>query len=113
MAKLFVQTLADLRYGETHRELTAAMQELVAAVNHTNKAGELTFKVRIKPGSGGSLEITDQISVKKPELPRGSSIFFATAENDLVRNDPRQATLPGLRNIDVSTGEIREVANGK
>ena len=110
--KLFSQTLAELRFGESEQELTAKLAELVAAVGNTHKAGKLVFELKVKPGPSGSVQIDDVITLKKPELPKGASLFFADDNNDLQRNDPRQAMLPGLRTVDQSTGEIREVAHG-
>lgn len=106
--KSFNIVLGELRFGETLDELTSKMAELVAAVGNTQKVGEITIKLKLKPGAGGSIEITDEIKAKIPELPKGSSLFFATPENNLVRNDPRQQALP-LKSVDSGVGQLKEV----
>jgi hypothetical protein len=40
------------------------------------------------------LLIESQVKTKLPEPERGMTIFYATEDNKLVRNDPRQQTLP-------------------
>jgi hypothetical protein len=98
-ARPFTDVLRDARYGELHEELTNQLNELVKAVGDTNKAGQLTLTIKFKPSSGGAIEMFDEVKLKKPELPKGSSIFFATVENNLVRNNPRQPELTGLREV--------------
>lgn len=111
MPKPFDTVLRDIRYGECLDELTEQMAELVAAVSNTNKAGSLTITFKLKPAGGGSIELTDDIKSKVPTLPKGSSIFFATPDNNLVRNDPRQPELSGLKSVAEKPAEpIREVA---
>ena len=112
MSKPFDHTLRELRFGECLDELSAEMSKLVAAVGNTGKAGSVTLTIKLKPAGGGSVEVADDIKSKIPTLPKGSSIFFATPENNLVRNDPRQPDLSGLKTVcvDKATGEMKEVA---
>jgi hypothetical protein len=44
-----------------------------------------------------TLMLEDAITVARPTLERGTTIFFATDDNVLMRNDPRQPELPNLR----------------
>jgi hypothetical protein len=91
--------LRDHRSGMTHDELSDALQELVAAVTAEGKGGTLTFKIKIKPaGKSGALEVTDEIKVSAPAQTRSASIFYATPENHLIRDDPKQTKLE-LRQI--------------
>jgi len=50
------------------------------------------------------------VKTKLPEPERGMTIFYATDDNRLVRNDPRQQQLP-LRvvEMDQPKGDLKEV----
>ncbi|HEY2250933.1 MAG TPA: hypothetical protein VGH74_07715 [Planctomycetaceae bacterium] len=95
----FSDLLRELRYGEALDELSAALNELVAHCVASNKPGELTLKLKLKPSKSGAIEITDAVTVAGPKPERGSSLFFATPENNLIRNNPRQTNLD-LRQVD-------------
>lgn len=90
----FYDFLREHRNGVTHDELADALNELVAAVIEENKAGTLTFTVAIKPmGKSDGFDVSAEIKTKPPKKTPGSSVFFATPDNNLVRQDPRQATM--------------------
>lgn len=92
--------LREHRGGTTHAELSDALQELVDSVVDEGKAGKLTFSISIKPaGKSGGLEVSDEIKLTPPKKTKSASIFFASPENSLVRQDPRQTTM-----------ELREIA---
>lgn len=97
--------LRDLRFGEALDEASDAFNALVQAVESTGKAGELTITLKLKPSTAGAIEVTDDIKAKVPKLAKGSSLFFATPEGNLVKNDPRQMSLAGLK--EVTTPETR------
>lgn len=94
MGRPFADLLREHRNGSTHDELSDAMQALVAAVVEEGKVGRLTLTISIKPmGRGDGLEVAADIKVAAPKPSPGVSIFFASPENNLVRQDPRQAAL--------------------
>jgi hypothetical protein len=94
MARAFGDLLREHRNGSTHDELSDAMRDLVAAVVEENKVGKLTLTISIKPmGRGDGLEVAADIKVAAPKSRPGVSIFFASPENSLVRQDPRQTAL--------------------
>lgn len=98
-ARPFYDFLREHRNGITHDELADALNELVTAVTEENKAGTLTFTVSIKPmGKSDGLEVSADIKIKPPKKTAGVSIFFATPENNLQRQDPRQQSME-LRDI--------------
>lgn len=109
MTKPFTDVLRDLRFGAAVDEISAEFAKLVQAVETTGKAGELTLTLKLKPSTAGSIEVTDDVKAKLPALAKGSSLFFATVEGNLVRNDPRQQPLPGLYD---ATHHGREVNHG-
>lgn len=105
----FTDTVVALRFGTLNDDLTAEQNKLVAICASTGKVGELKLTLKLKPGKGGQIEVFDDIAVKAPKEERGSSIMFATPENNLTREDPRQMSLQGLKSVDMETGELRRV----
>jgi len=104
----FVDTLRAIRFGALEEELAAAMADATIKVRDAGKAGTVTLKIKLTPGKGGQIEIDDDITVKLPKMQRETTLMFDTVEGNLQRDDPRQASLPGLRTvIDHSTGEIK------
>ena len=108
--RTFTSTVDALRFGTLADELTDKLRDLVSVCASTGKAGALTLTLALKPGKGGQIEVFDEIKVKEPKQEKGSTLMFATPENNLQREDPRQLQLDGLRSVDNSTGEIRRVA---
>lgn len=96
----FIRFLQEHRGGATHDEISDQIRDLVAAVTDERKGGKITITMAIKPmGKGDGLEISVESKAAPPKQSPGVSIFFATPENDLQRQDPRQNSL-----------ELREVA---
>jgi hypothetical protein len=109
MSKPFNETIVAMRYGTLNEDLTEALHELVQKCDSTGKKGELTLKLTLKPGKGGQIEIIDDITIKAPKEEKATSIMFATVEGNLIREDPRQLQIEGLRTVDMETGELRKV----
>lgn len=99
----FCNVIDQIRFGNLSDELTDKLNALTIACSDTNKGGELTLSIKIKPGKAGQMEISDNVKVKMPEYARETTLMFATVDGGLQRNDPRQKTLDlsGLK--DVST----------
>lgn len=100
----FHKFLQEHRRGSLHDEICDGLRELVAAVSEEGKSGSLTLKITVKPGGAKSdhLEVADELKVTLPKKVKGTSIFYATPENDLVREDPRQTKME-LREIGPSS----------
>jgi putative aminopeptidase FrvX len=110
--RLFTDVIRDLRFGETLDEISTEFNKLVTAVENTGKAGSLTFTVKIKPSAAGAIEVIDEIKTKLPQLAKGTSLFFATPEGNLVRNNPRQDELPGLKEVPKNEKPLKEAKHG-
>ena len=90
----FMDILRELRGGNVHDQLSDELQALVAAVTQEGKAGTLTLKLTVKPrGKGDGLDVATEITMKPPKETPGVSIFYPTPDNNLVRVDPRQASM--------------------
>lgn len=107
--KEFAETLKQLRYGTLHDELTDALAEAVEAATRTGKKAKLAVVLTLNPMRSGQVEITDDLKLTLPEEQKGSTIMFATPENNLSRDDPRQGQIEGLRTIDAEEREMRTI----
>jgi hypothetical protein len=102
----FSEWLSEQRRGATHTELSEVLNTVTAAVIEHNKIGEITLKVKIKPGGDGMVIVEDEIKSKIPEPGRAANIYFVDDDANLQREDPRQTRLP-LR--EVSNEIVREI----
>lgn len=108
--KPFNDTIVSLRYGTLHDELTEALNKLTNDVTRTGKVGALTLSIKLKPtNNSGQIEVIDDLKVTTPKETKGTTIMFATPENNLTREDPKQLSIDGLRSVDMETGELRRV----
>lgn len=108
----FIDTLRDQRGGACHDELSVKLNDLVAAVRETGKTGELILKLKVAPAGSGKVmvvEVSDEIIVKLPQLPKPSTLFFPTEDNNLQRTDPRQKSF-GLDVVDGGKAPAAETA---
>ncbi len=93
-----VQTLCVLNKGRFIIEAGSQLQELTDAIVDTNKAGELTIKLKVSPsgwkhGRPNQFDFQPDVSIKKPRTDVGKTIFFVTQDNKLTREDPDQAEM--------------------
>jgi hypothetical protein len=111
---MFQETISQINNGAAISELSQALESVVAAVRQTGKAGTLTFTLKVAPASKNTthvLLIESSVKTKLPESERGMTIFYSTDDNQLVRNDPRQQSLP-LRvvELDPQLNQLKEVS---
>jgi hypothetical protein len=102
MPKPFNDTLKELRFGQLVVELGEQVAAIAKACSETGRKGELTLKLVFRPGKAGQLEVFDDVKTKVPQFDRESTLVFVTPDGNLTREDPRQATLPGLRKVDTN-----------
>jgi len=109
---MFQETILQINNGATVAELSEALERVVAAVRLAGKSGSITLTLKVAPASKRStdvLMVESQVRLKLPEPERGVSIFYATDDNRLVRNDPKQQQLP-LRVVDIEQPkQLKEV----
>jgi hypothetical protein len=108
-ARPFLDFLREHRGGATHDDLSEKLQELVANVTAEGKPGKLTFVLTLKPAGtrDGALTVMDEVKLTLPKETKSGSIFFASEDNNLVREDPKQRRLP-LQELN-KRGEAREI----
>ncbi len=93
---MFPETILQINNGAAVAELSDALSKVVAAVRATGKSGSITLTVKVAPAAKNStdvLMVESQVKARMPEPERGMTIFYATEDNRLVRNDPQQQRL--------------------
>lgn len=95
----FASMLAGMKRGAVLGDLDETLKELVAAINKSGKAGEITLKVKITPEARANDDdtrqytLTESIGLKKPRKTRGKCTFFGDEEGNLLRDDPNQSEM--------------------
>jgi hypothetical protein len=111
----FADWIREQRKGDTHEELSAALNDLVSAVTAHNKPGSLTVTFKVEPHKdlADVLVVKDEIKVKAPQAKRTASIFYATRDGNLQRDDPNQMPFDGMTVIEGERQpDVREKAAG-
>lgn len=112
----FADFLRETNRGRTHDELSDGLRDLVARVSDTGKKGALTLTINVEPvkGSEGMLQVTEGVKLRLPEHARASSIFYASDDGNLQREDPNQPAFDSLREVPGSDDpvSIREARDG-
>ena len=101
MSRPFADWLREQSNGRTLDELSDALADVSAAVRETGKKGTLTLTITISPvkNGGGALVVADQVKALAPKPDRRTSVFYADDHGNLTREDPRQPTFEGLREV--------------
>ena len=109
---MFPKAIFEIDNGATLGEFAAALQALNNTVREVGKAGEITLTISVSPASKGNTDVVmvrSKIKSKLPEATRRQTVFYLDDNNQLVRNDPKQQTLP-LRVVDIEQPkELKEV----
>jgi hypothetical protein len=112
--KTFASFVIEQRNGALHAEASEVLAELVKAVQDHNKAGSVTIKITVKPGSKGTntLVVSDDVTIKAPTGDRPAALFFPDEHGNLHRSDPRQQQFP-MRRVEVGPpGPLRRPGGG-
>lgn len=86
----FELQLRHIRKGACLTELSKELQAAVMAVRALNKSATLTLKLKIEPFGDGTFAITEDIATKLPVPNKGHTLFYATDDGRLVRDNPEQ-----------------------
>lgn len=69
---------------------------MIKAVRETGKKGDVTLKLNcamLNTRDENTMKVTPKVTRTIPELDRADTIMFATADGDLLRDDPAQTQL--------------------
>lgn len=112
MSKPFTDVLREINGGSFADELTEALSELILVCRSTGKVGEITMKLKLKPGKAmaPTMTVLHDLKVKAPEFERPEQYFYVKGDNTLLLNDPNQRSLD-LRVVKNDQGEVREIVD--
>lgn len=104
----FAELITLLDRGTVHAEASRVLHDLTAAVADTGKAGTLTITVRLSPlkGSTDQMVVAAQVSSKLPKSEPAAAIFWRDRAGSLVRTDPNQPELDGLRVVEPKAARV-------
>lgn len=101
--------LTQQRKGALNVEGGEALVDLINRVKETRKGGSLVIEIKVAPGPGNSLKVSDDLKLKLPSHDREIALWFAD-ESGLTRRDPDQPDLPFPfavpDGVDAETGEV-------
>lgn len=109
----FADILRDIRGGQVSDQAAVSIQELVAAVREHGKKGTLTLQITVEPmkNNEAALAVSGEVTLKAPKAAPKAAIFFADNDGNLLRDDPRQIALPGLRRVDLPANDnVKEIS---
>lgn len=91
----FLQLMQQHRRGNCLCELSESLRELNKQVQLTGKGGSLTLKISVTPATSlkGAVTVRDEIRITAPKTDKGGSLFYASADGALLRDDPNQQHL--------------------
>lgn len=91
----FTSALGAIRRGAVAAEAAAKMEEVLAAVGLTGKAGSVTVTLKFEPTSvaGDQVLILPTVKAKVPEDPLPPGLFWVDENHQLHDKDPNQGEL--------------------
>jgi hypothetical protein len=103
-ARSFADLLRHIEGGRFLNEISDAMRDLIAEMEdrHADGANKVKAKVKLEFSltfDRGAYDLVPKFEVKLPEVPRARSIFYATPDNNLTPQNPKQMNLD-LRRVD-------------
>ncbi len=113
IARSFSTFLPMVENGQLHGDLSEALREIVAELNDAarERAGKAAAKLSLKLSfklEDGVIEVSGDYDLTLPKKARGRSIFWATPENNLTQQNPRQGSL--FRDVTAGdAGQVRTV----
>lgn len=111
----FSVILAQLQDGALHGELGAELQKLVAHLGEQSNRfqrpskGALTLTLNVV-AVGSTVEVTGDVKVKTPKVPRERSVFYRTPGGNLTLDNPKQQKL-ALKEVPATGTKAKDVNN--
>ncbi|MCK2219742.1 hypothetical protein MF672_038995 [Actinomadura sp. ATCC 31491] len=97
----FAAMLQEIQGGAVADEAADLLQQLVTAVTDIGKKGHLVLTITVQPlkGNASALNVAGEVVLKAPRPEPAAGVFFFDTSGNLMRDNPRQATIPGLREV--------------
>lgn len=110
-ARSFATLLGYIENGAFLKELSEATRDMIAEMSNRQLDGAAKVKGKIVLTLAltldrGSFDLVPKFDIKLPEQPRDRSIFWATRDNDLTPENPKQMKMD-LRRVDDRREERR------
>ena len=98
----FADVLREIQGGTAHDEVSVAFRDLILAVKETGKGGKLTFVLDVKPlkSGDGVLVLTPAHSAKMPQHDRKASLFYATDNGNVTKENSNQLSFESLKVVE-------------
>jgi len=95
LANSFEAVLRNQRKGALLSELSEVLQSAVLKVREHTREATVTLIIKIAPANddASALSVVDEVKVKLPEKRKPNTLFYATDDGRLVRDDPNQKEL--------------------
>lgn len=98
-ARSFSTFLQECESGYLHQECSEQLRELIAELSNRIQDGAKAAKGKLVLSfdfsvADGVVEVRPKLEIKMPNQPRPRSIFWATPENNLTPQNPKQQNLP-------------------
>lgn len=95
----FALTLQEIGAGRLAARVSEQLADLTSAVVATGKKGKITLTIEVAPvkkANANTLMVSgsSKAAIPEPEDASPTSVFFATDDGTLSRDDPRQPQLP-------------------
>jgi hypothetical protein len=112
--RLITDILREIRKGRCVDQATRLLAEVVRAVDETNKPGQVTITLTVKPEKGGGSQktIIAAVKAKKPEGDIPEAVFFSDPDGDLHRSDPSQSEMTFQEAPKPRDGNINDLGRG-
>lgn len=114
--RAFSVFIQDLGNGDAHRHLSEELQRVVRVMQeqaHAQQAkvgGELKLTLKFTTDPSEIVDITYDITTKKPKPRRPRTLMWATDGGNLSRKNPHQRELP-LREVEGGRGTARDIGD--
>lgn len=93
--RMITDVISDIRGGKVTNYASELLQQLVLAVEETNKGGSITITLKVKPDKTDENMITIDpvVDVKMPKRDLSGGIFFFDEAGNVTRTDPKQTEM--------------------
>lgn len=120
MSQTITDVMGQIRGGFALAEAGKKLVEVVAAVRATNKPGEVTFTIKVKPDKTDDRVVlmSPSVKAKVPEKGFSDGIFFVGPDNRLSKEDPAQTEMQlerqraGIATLAANEGNLSKIGQG-
>lgn len=115
-ATRFIEHVAD---GQCAADLSHALHKLGLTLKAEAKqradkvSGEITLRLKFVLEPSGIAGVGYEINSKQPKPKTSGSVFWLTPGGNFTVENPRQTTIPGIRDVSKRNDEVRELGDAE